>query len=112
MSKRDLFLAITAWIAASVAFGQTSYVFQVPGQNGSTTQVTGLGDNDFSRNVTTSSAAIGTFRVLALPDASKFYLISATGVQTAAPNLTAVANVPGKGEGRLAGCRVSLPRGI
>ena len=70
-----------------MAFGQSSYVFEVPGPNGSTTQIFGEGDNDFQRFLGPADVAAGTYRVLALPDGSGFYLVTPTSVQSASPTL-------------------------
>ena len=80
MFKRNLSLAVCVCLAAMAAFGQTSYVFLVPGVNGIATQVVGLGDNDFSRVISDvvngtgpTNALPGSFKVLATPDGRKFF---------------------------------------
>src|ERR1041385_5898461 len=82
MSQRNLSLAVCLFLAALAASGQTSYVFQVPGPNGTTTQLVGLGDSDFSRTLSGVGLA-GTYQVLATPDGSRFYFVAATGIQSA-----------------------------
>ena len=48
MVNRSLSLAVCVSLAAATAaFAQSSYIFQLPGQAGRTTQIVGLGDNDF-----------------------------------------------------------------
>ena len=82
MFKRNLSLAVCLFLAALAASGQTSFVFQLPGSNGTTTQIVGLGDNDFSRTLS-GNGLPGTYQVLATPDGAKFYLVAPTGIQSA-----------------------------
>ena len=86
MSKRILSLAGCVCLATIVASGQSSYVFQDAGANGSTTQVVGLGDNDFSRFLSNPTALAGVFQVIATPAGTKFFFVSPLGVQAAPAN--------------------------
>src|ERR1700730_10001419 len=88
MSKRILSLAGCVCLASMAASGQSSYVFQLPGVNGFTTQVVGLGDNDFSRAVSNANGPAGAFQVLATPDGTKFFIVSPGGIQSAPANST------------------------
>jgi len=98
MSKRTVSLAALVCVAASLAFSQTSYVFEVPGPNTSTTQIFGEGDNDFSRFLGPKDALAGATQVLAMPNGSGFYIVSPTAIQSASPslnNLTTLSGITG-----------------
>ena len=81
MLKPRLSLVVCAYLtAAAGAFAQTSYVFQLPGQTGLTTQIVGKGDNDFSRVVIANSGPNAASGVIATPKGNKFYVLAPGGV--------------------------------
>ena len=85
MVKPHLSLVVLMHLAAvAVVSAQTSYVFQLPGslQNGIPPQITGVGDNDASRMVTSASTTtlLGAFKVIATPNGTKFYILTPNGV--------------------------------
>lgn len=94
MVKRHLPLALCVYVTAiSAAFGQNSYIFQLPGQTGLTTQIVGLGDNDFHRVVSSPNGPSAASRVLATPNGSKFYVLAPGGIFSAGAALTALTPV-------------------
>ena len=93
MVKPHLSLLVLAHLAAVAAVSaQTSYVFQLPGslQNGVPPQITGVGDNNFNRAVTSASTATlaGAFKVVATTDGSKFYIFTPNGAFSANSTLS------------------------
>jgi uncharacterized protein (TIGR03437 family) len=88
MSTRIMSLAGCVCLAAMAASGQTSYVFQLPGVNGLSTQITGLGDNDFNRFLSNANGLAGAYQVLATPAGDKFFVVSPGGIQSAPANTT------------------------
>jgi len=85
MVKPRIVPVVCLYLAIAVAaFAQTSYVFQLPGlaQSGQAPQVAGVGDNDFSRKLGPGNNASygGATKVVATPDASKFYFATPKGV--------------------------------
>ncbi len=81
MVKPHLSLVICVYLTAvAAAFAQSSYIFELPGQTGLTTQITGLGDNDFHRAVSSANGPAGAYRVLATPSGSKFYVLAPGGI--------------------------------
>jgi uncharacterized protein (TIGR03437 family) len=78
--------------AATAAFAQTSYVFQLPGQavTQQGPQITGVGDDNFSRKVgpTNNASFGGATKVVATPTGSKFYILTAGGILSANSTLT------------------------
>ncbi|MCU1336220.1 MAG: hypothetical protein JWO19_1801 [Bryobacterales bacterium] len=84
MFKRNLSVAACVCLATMVvASAQTSYVVQVPGVNGTSTQIVGLGDDAFSRAFSSASGLAGAFQVLATPSGAKFFIVAPGGVQSA-----------------------------
>ena len=83
MFKRSLSPAVCLFLAAMAASAQSSYVFQLAGVNGAATQLVGLGDDNFSRALTSANAMAGAFQVLATPDGKKFFIIAPGGIQSA-----------------------------
>src|ERR1700738_1195730 len=94
MVKRHLSLVVCVYLTAAAAFAQSSYIFQLPGQTGLTTQIVGLGDNDFSRIAGPGNGPAGASKVLATPNGSKFYILAPGGVFSANPTLSAITKVP------------------
>jgi uncharacterized protein (TIGR03437 family) len=94
MVNRSLSLAVCVSLAAATAaFAQSSYIFQLPGQTGMTTQIVGLGDNDFARSVGPGNGPVGSTKVVATPGGSKFYILAPSGVFSANATLSAIAPV-------------------
>ena len=94
MVNRYLSLAVCVYLAAATAaFAQSSYVFQLPGQTGLTTQIVGLGDNDFARIAGPGNGPAGATRVVATPNGSKFYILAPGGVFAANATLSAISPV-------------------
>ena len=90
MVNRFLSLAFCVSVAATAAFSQSSYIFQLPGQTGLTTQIVGLGDNDFTRIAGPGNGPVGSTRVVATPNGSKFYILAPGGVYAANAGLSAI----------------------
>jgi uncharacterized protein (TIGR03437 family) len=96
MVKPHLSLVVLVYLAgAAAASAQTSYVFQLPGsaQTGVPPQITGVGDNDASRMVTSASttALAGASKVVATPNGTKFYVLTANGVLSANSTLSGLS---------------------
>jgi uncharacterized protein (TIGR03437 family) len=96
MVKPHLSLVVLVYLAAVAAVSaQTSYVFQLPGsaiaQIGNP-QITGVGDNDSSRIVSTASSTTlaGASKVIATPNGLKFYILTPNGVLSANSTLGAL----------------------
>ena len=88
MLKGNLSLAVCLGLGSLAAFGQSSFVFQVPGASGTSTQIVGFGDNDFSRSASSANAPAGTFQVLARPTGDKFFIVSQNAIKSAPSNAT------------------------
>src|SRR5579862_3044859 len=95
MVKPHLSLVVLVHLVAIAAVSaQTSYVFQLPGsvQSGLPPTITGVGDNNFSRVVSSAgtNALAGAFKVIATPNGSQFYILTANGVLSANSTLSAL----------------------
>jgi uncharacterized protein (TIGR03437 family) len=97
MVKPHLSLVVFAHLAAAAALSaQSSYVFQLPGLGTAQTaspKITGVGDNDFSRVVTSAGSATlaGASKVIATPNGLKFYILTSNGVLSANSGLSTLA---------------------
>jgi len=98
MSIRNVTVAAAVSIAASLAaFGQpgVGYVFQLPGQNTSSGQIYGYpyAANPLAPSVNTLGPN-GTFKIVAKPDGSGYYVLGAT-LQIANPTFTTFTSING-----------------
>ena len=98
MVKPHLSLLVCAYLAAATAaFAQTSYVFQLPGlaQTGQAPQIEGVGDNNFGRILgpINSTSFSGATKVVATPTGSKFYILTSGGILSANSTLTAASPI-------------------
>src|SRR5581483_9698703 len=77
-------------IAVSAAFAQSSYVFQLPGQTGLSTQIVGSGDDDFHRIVINQNGPSKASRIVATPNGAKFYILAPGGTYSANASLGSI----------------------
>src|SRR6185369_1036421 len=96
MVKRILFVTACAFLMASMAaFGQTSYVFQLPGQTSNSRAIVGWGDDNFSRSVSSASGPLSSFNIVPTPSGNKFYVLAGNGIQSANATLTTFTPIAG-----------------
>src|SRR5436190_8853480 len=96
MVKRILSVSACAFLMASMAaFGQTSYVFQLPGQTSNSRAVVGWDDDDFSRTISSANGPHSSFSVVPTPGGNKFYVLAGNGIQSANATLTTFTPIAG-----------------
>src|SRR5436190_22650910 len=96
MVKRILSVSACAFLMASMAaFGQTSYVFQLPGQTSNSRAVVGWGDDNFSRTISTNNGPLSSFNVVPTPSGNKFYILAGNGIQSTNATLSTFTPVAG-----------------
>jgi uncharacterized protein (TIGR03437 family) len=91
MLKARLTVMVCAYaLAATAAFAQNSYVFQLPGQTGLTQDIVGKGDDDFSRSLTSTGPA-KSYAITAAPTGTKFFVLAPGGIYSADATISAGA---------------------
>ena len=96
MVKQLLFVTACAFLMANTAaFGQSSYVFQLPGQTSNSRAVVGWGDDNFSRTISTANGPQSSFQIVPTPSGNKFYILAGNGIQSANATLTTVTPIAG-----------------
>jgi uncharacterized protein (TIGR03437 family) len=96
MLKRVLFVTACVFLMASMAaFGQTSYVFQLPGQTTNSNSIVGWGDDNFSRTISSGSGPLSSFGIVPTPSGNKFYILAGNGIQVANATLTSFTPIAG-----------------
>ncbi|HSP67088.1 MAG TPA: Ig-like domain-containing protein [Bryobacteraceae bacterium] len=89
---------MTAWIllmASTAAFGQTSYLFQLPGQTSNSHALVGWGDDNFSRVIQTANGPLSSFQIVPTPSGNKFYVLAGNGILSANATLTTFTPIAG-----------------
>ena len=96
MVKRISFVTACVFLMANMAaFGQTSYVFQLPGQTSNSRAVVGWGDDNFSRIISTANGPVSSFQIVPTPGGSKFYVLAGNGIQSTNATLTSFTPIAG-----------------
>jgi len=96
MVKRISFVTACAFLMASMAaLGQTSYVFQLPGQTSNSRAVVGWGDDNFSRTISSNNGPQSSFSIVPTPSGNKFYILAGNGIQSANATLTTFTPIAG-----------------
>ena len=96
MVKQRLFVTACAFLmATAAAFGQSSYVFQLPGQTSNSRAVVGWGDDNFSRAISSANGPQSSFQVVPTPNGNKFYILAGNGIQSANATLTTFTPIAG-----------------
>ncbi len=82
LNVRPFLIACACLAAAGAAFAQNSYVFQLPGQTGLTSDIVGKGDDAFNRSLSATGPA-KSFAITANPTGTKFFVLAPGGIFSA-----------------------------